>query len=350
MQNLENLKQFLHGSPKKVVITTHQKPDADALGSSLALFNYLKKYNHQITVISPTDYPKFLEWMPGNNCVIDYELSKENEKKSNNDINQADIVFLLDFSSWERLKNVAEPIKKSNAKKVLMDHHLDPSIIADFELWNPKAAATCELMYDFICMLGDRNKIDSNIGECIYAGIMTDTGSFRFASTTKKIHQTIADLIELGVDNSKVHRMIYDNNSFEKLRFLGFVLSQKMHIISNLHCAYIAVSKEELDMFHSQTGDTEGLVNYALSIEGIIFAAIIIERPDAVKMSFRSSGTFPVNEFAHKHFEGGGHKNAAGGKSSLSFKDTLQKFLEILPQYKQQLQEEYKPQTNLIPC
>jgi len=350
MQNLQVLKELLTSSPKRIVITTHQKPDADALGSSLALYNYLKKYNHTVSVITPTDYPKFIQWMPGNNCVIDFELNVESKSKAEKEIEQAEILFFLDFSSWERLKSSATVFQAAKGIKVLMDHHLDPTIKCDFELWNSKAAATCELMYDFICMMGDQNKIDIDIGECIYAGIMTDTGSFRFPSTSKKIHTIIADLIDIGVNNSKVHRLVNDNNSFDKLRFLGFVLSQKMHIMANYHTAYIAISNQELEMFHSQTGDTEGLVNYALSIEGIIFAAIIIERPEAVKLSFRSSGNFPVNEFSHMHFEGGGHKNAAGGISNLSYKQTLEKFLDLLPQYKAQLIKEYQPQTNLIPC
>lgn len=350
MQNLQSLRELLTGSPKKIVITTHQKPDADALGSSLSLYNYLKKYHHDITVVAPTDYPRFLFWMPGNNCVVDFELDDKNKTHIVNAIEKADLIFCLDYSSWERLKDVAPFVKKSNAKRVLIDHHLDPTVDADYKMWQPKAAATCELIYELIVQLGDKNKIDIEIGECIYAGIMTDTGSFRFPSTSKRIHLIISELIELGVDNSKIHRMIYDNNSQEKLRFLGYALNQKLHVIDSLNTAYIAISKEELSMFHSQTGDTEGLVNYALSIEGVIFAVIIIEREDAVKMSFRSSGNFAVNEFAAKHFEGGGHKNAAGGKSTKSFKETLEKFLNLLPSYQPMLNAEYKSQPNLIPC
>lgn len=350
MHNLQSLKELLVSSPKNIVITTHQKPDADALGSSLGLYNYLKKYHHHITIVSPTDYPKFLFWMPGNNCVINYEENEQSKNHSDKAIAQADLIFCLDFSSWERLKNVAEPVKKSSAAKILIDHHLNPTVEATYTKWNSSAAATCELIFDLICELGDKNKIDIEIGECLYAGIMTDTGSFRFPSTSKKIHLIIADLIEIGVDNSKIHRMVYDNNSQEKLRFLGFVLYQKLHIMESYNAAYIAISNEELSMFNSQTGDTEGLVNFALSIEGVVFAAIIIEREDAVKMSFRSSGNFPVNEFASSHFEGGGHKNAAGGKSNLTYKDTLEKFLNLLPSYQQMLNAEYQSQPNLIPC
>ncbi|TAG56859.1 MAG: bifunctional oligoribonuclease/PAP phosphatase NrnA [Cytophagales bacterium] len=350
MQNLQSLKELLVGKPKNIVITTHQKPDADALGSSLGLYNYLKKYHHNICVVAPTDYPRFLFWMPGNNCVINYEENDYSKNYINKAIDNADIIFCLDYSSWERLKKVADSVKNSKAIKVLIDHHLDPTVVAEYKMWYPSAAATCELIYNFICQMGDKNLIDSEIGECIYAGIMTDTGSFRFPSTSKNIHIIISELIEIGVDNSKVHRLIYDNNSQEKLRFLGFVLNQKLHVIDSLNTAYIAISSEELSMFNSQTGDTEGLVNYALSIEGVVFAVIIIEREDAVKMSFRSSGNFKANEFAALHFEGGGHKNAAGGKSNASFKDTLEKFLNILPSYQQMLNAEYQSQPNLIPC
>ncbi|MDX2189768.1 MAG: bifunctional oligoribonuclease/PAP phosphatase NrnA [Bacteroidota bacterium] len=350
MENIRELKKLIFGPSLNIVITTHQKPDADALGSSLALYGYLKQYNHKITVISPTDYPRFIQWMPCNHCVIDFEASEKNNKLSRVAIEKADLIFYLDFSSVERLKDVGPFFEKASGKKVLVDHHLDPSIKADFVLWNSKAAATCELIYELIVMLGDKSKINIPIGECIYAGIMTDTGSFRFPSTSKKVHLIIANLIELGVDNSKIHRLVYDNNSHEKLMFLGFVLSQKMKIIPEYCTAYIVINKEELATYHSQTGDTEGLVNYALSIENIEFATIIIERPDAVKLSFRSSGNFKVNEFASKHFEGGGHKNASGGKSSLSLAQTVEKFIELLPYYKEELTLKQNQTTNLLPC
>jgi phosphoesterase RecJ-like protein len=245
---------------------------------------------------------------------------------------------------------MSEIVRLSNAKKVLIDHHLNPKIHADFTLWDSKAAATCELIYDLIVSFGDREKISTNIGECIYAGIMTDTGSFRFPSTSKKVHLIIADLIDIGIDNSKIHRLVYDNNTEERLRFLGYTLNKRLIVLESLHTAYIVLSKSELGNFHSQTGDTEGLVNYALSIEGICLAAIIIEREDMVKLSFRSSGDFAVNEFAGKHFEGGGHKNAAGGKSLLSLHDTLEKFLNLLPKYQIQLNNEFKYSPTIIPC
>ncbi|MFN0048666.1 MAG: DHH family phosphoesterase [Cytophagales bacterium] len=350
MQNLSQLKALIQGSPLKIIITTHHKPDADALGSSLALFNFLKNFQQDITVIVPSDYPKFIFWMPGNNCVINFEESRTTKQKAAELIVNADLIFCLDFSCYDRINDMAAMVKQSHAKKVLIDHHLNPTIKADFTLWDAKAAATCELIYDFIIALGEKNKIDVKIAECIYAGIMTDTGSFRFPTATKKVHLIIADLIDLGIDNSKIHRLIYDNNTEERLRFLGYTLNKRLIVLDNYHTSYIVLSKDELGNFHSQTGDTEGLVNYALSIEGICLAAIIIERDDMVKLSFRSSGDFAVNEFAGKHFEGGGHKNAAGGKSPLSLHDTLEKFLDLLPQYQNQLNNEFKQSTVLMPC
>ncbi len=350
MQNLSQLKALIQGIPLKIIITTHHKPDADALGSSLALFNYLKNYQQDITVIAPSDYPKFIFWMPGNNCVVNYEESESTKLKTAEQIVNADLIFCLDFSAYDRINAMGEMVSKSGARKVLIDHHLNPSIKAEFTLWDSKAAATCELIYDLIVSMGDRSKIDVNIGECIYAGIMTDTGSFRFPSTSKKVHLIIADLIDVGINNSKIHRLVYDNNTEERLRFLGYTLNKRLIVLNSYHTAYIVLSKDELGNFHSQTGDTEGLVNYALSIEGICMAAIIIEREDMVKLSFRSSGEFSVNEFAGKHFEGGGHKNAAGGKSSLSLHDTLEKFLNLLPLYQTKLNSEFTTPTVLIPC
>jgi len=332
--SFEELREQL-SSPKKIAITTHPKPDADALGSSLALAGYLKKKNHDVKVITPTDYPKFIQWMDGNSDVIVYE---GREKECDPILLGADIFFCLDFSTLSRIDKMGEVVKKSTATKVLIDHHLQPEHFADYEYWNDKKAATCELIFDFIIKMGDKALIDIAIGECIYAGIMTDTGSFRFAVTTARIHQIISELIDIGINNSKIHRLVYDNNSEAKLRFLGFALSEKLTVLSEYGVAYFAISAEELKRFNSQTGDTEGLVNYALSMEGITLAAIIIERPEGIKMSFRSSNNFSVNDFARNHFSGGGHRNAAGGISKLSLHETKEKFLALLPEYKTEIQ------------
>jgi len=339
MQHFQAFKELL-SSPKKIVITTHHKPDADALGSSLAWAGYLRKKNHVVHVITPTDYPRFLTWMQGNDQVIIF--NEGNEKRSAQLVREADLIFCLDFSSLKRINELGELVRRSPAQKVLIDHHLEPEHFADFELWDIKAAATAQLIYELIVRLGDRQDIDIAIGECIYAGIMTDTGSFRHPSTTKKVHLISADLIELGVETNKVHRLVYDNNTEAKLRFLGFALMEKLVVLPEYRTAYFAITSQELIRYNSQTGDTEGLVNYALSIENIVMAAVIIDRTEgaasqSAKLSFRSIGNFSVNDFARKHFDGGGHRNAAGGKSERSLDETVAYFLSLLPEYKEQL-------------
>lgn len=334
MENLNQLKEFL-SQPKKIVITTHYKPDADALGSSLGLAAYLKKLGHTVQVISPSDYPKFLHWLPGNKEVLVFDKNKE--KDITELVNQAELICYLDFSCYGRLEQMADIFEKVQKDILLIDHHINPSIVAKFNFHDVKAAATAQLIYELIVALGDKDKIDVQIGECLYAGILTDTGSFKHPCTSKEVHKIAGELIEVGVNTTKVHNQIYDNNSEERLRFLGYVLSKKLKVLPEYRVAYITVTADELQQYHSQTGDTEGVVNYALSIEGIVLAAIMIDRSDSVKLSFRSIGNFSVNDFAKEYFNGGGHKNAAGGSSNLSLEETEQKFLSLIKQHKEQL-------------
>lgn len=332
MNKLAELKTFL-ATPKKIVITTHQKPDADALGSSLGMSGYLKKLNHSVKIITPTDYPSFLFWMPGNEEVLVYD-EKKTHKLSEKYFLEADLIISLDFSDLKRIAPLDQLVINSPAKRLMLDHHIGNTDFSEFQLWRVEAAATCELVYDFICLMGHKHLIDKNIAECIYSGIVTDTGSFKYDSTSAELHRKVADLIDLGLEINKIHRLIYDNNTEERLRFLGFALSEKLTILTQYKTAYFALSLEEQKRFNTQTGDTEGLVNYALSMAGIRMATILIEKYDGtVKMSFRSFGTLAVNEIASKHFSGGGHKNAAGGKSELSLAATEQKFLQVLKEY-----------------
>lgn len=327
VQELDELKDLL-STPKKIIITTHHKPDADALGSSLAMWGYLQKKGHEVTVIAPTDYPKFLKWMSGETEVVIFNDGKE--EYSQDLVDQADLIFCLDFNALSRINELGEIIRKSSAPKVLIDHHLEPEDFAALSFSDTNAAATCVLIYKIIVGLGDKELLDTCIGECIYAGIMTDTGSFRHPSTNKEVHLIIAELINLAVDISSIHRLIYDNNSENKLRFLGHALLNKLTILEEDRTSYIAISAKELQQYESQTGDTEGLVNLALSVDNVVFAAVIIERSEAVKISFRSKGDFSANEFARLHFQGGGHKNAAGGKSDLSLEETVKKFQDLV--------------------
>lgn len=340
MQFLEDTTQKLikklHSKSKyNIVITTHHKPDGDALGSSLAMFYYLKNIGHNAIVITPTDYPKFLHWMPGHDEVIIYE---ENKNKCLGLIKEADFIFCLDFNDLLRINELNEPVKNSKAEKVLIDHHLDPVKFDDYRFHTHEASSTCELVYNFIVKSGDSDKISSEIADCLYTGIMTDTGSFRFSGTSSETHRIIADLIDKGAKNSLIHELVFDTNSLSRLKMMGYILYHKIEIIPKFNTVLIYLTKEELDEYNIKTGDTEGFVNYGLSIEGIKFSVLIIDRTKLVKMSFRSKGDFACNIFAKKHFEGGGHKNAAGGQSSQSIEETIEKFKEVLKLYKQQLQ------------
>jgi phosphoesterase RecJ-like protein len=331
MQELEPLRALL-SAPKNIVITTHHKPDADALGSSLGMSNFLIKKGHNVTVITPTDYPEFLHWMKGNEDVLIF--NEGNQKQSQGLIDLADVIFALDFSVLERINELGDIVRTSKAFKINIDHHLDPEDFADFQLSNTKAAATCEMCYELIVNLGDRDLIDADIAECLYAGIMTDTGGFRHSNTTKNVHEVVANLIQLGANNSNVAKKIYDNNSLDRLKFLGYALSEKLIVLPEYSTAYFAITNEELSKYNSRTGDTEGLVNYALSLQGIVFAALFTDRNEAIKMSFRSIGEFPANEIASKFFNGGGHRNAAGGKTEISLDETVNRFKGVLPAYK----------------
>ncbi len=335
MQNLDAFKELLR-LPKSIAIVTHPKPDADALGSSLGLAAYLEKKGHRVRVVTPTDYPKFLRWMPGNEKVINFE-AEGNAEKVRGVFESAEILFCLDFPSLGRIGELGEIVRHAKAKKVLIDHHLQPEAFADFTMSHIEAAATCQLIHDLIVQLGDAQLIDAAIGECLYAGIMTDTGSFRHPNTTSQVHLVVADLIGRGVDITKINRLVYDANTEERLRFLGFALKDKLVVLPQYRTAYFAITADELRKYHSQTGDTEGIVNYGLSMENIVFSVLMTDREGMVRMSFRSVGDFSANEFARRHFEGGGHKNAAGGRSSLPLDGALEKFLHALPNYKDEL-------------
>jgi bifunctional oligoribonuclease and PAP phosphatase NrnA len=336
MQELESFRELI-STPKNIVITTHFKPDADALGSSLGLAGYLKKKGHTVTVITPSDYPKFIAWMSGNEQVINYEDYK-NRGKNNRLIANADIIFCLDFSVLARIEAMADVVRQSKAVKVMIDHHTFPEDFAEFTYHDTKAAATAQLIFQLVELLGDKALLDIPICECLYAGIMTDTGSFRHPSTTPAVHRIAADIMELGVNTNLIHRRIYDSSTVERMKFLGYVLSEKLVVLPEYRVAYFTVTEEELKKYNSQTGDTEGIVNYGLQIEGIVMSIIIVDRPEAVKMSFRSVEEFAVNQLASKYFNGGGHKNASGGKTTgIGLQATINRLLSILPEYQEAL-------------
>ena len=314
--------------PKKIVITTHQKPDPDAMGSSLALYHFLLQFGHEVTVISPTNWASWLNWMEGSANVIDFELNRE---KSAEIIKSADWLFCLDFNVLSRTKNLTPMLEDFGGVRILIDHHQQPqSEKFGFGISDTTKSSTCEMIFDFISESGHLDLINNTIAECLYAGVVADTGSFRFPAASANVHRMVAVLKDRGLQHTKVHENIYDNFLENRLRFIGHVLMNRMEVYYEYNTALIAISKKDLLRFQIKTGDTEGLVNYPLSIQGIKLAALVIDRDEERKWSFRSKGEFNTNEFARKYFEGGGHFNASGGRSSASLEDNVQKFLEAM--------------------
>ncbi len=335
MQPIESFYPLLN-TPARVVITMHQKPDGDAMGSTLGLCHFLKTLGHDATVISPTNWADFLNWMPGVQQVIDFEKNKEKSKAL---ISAAEIIFCLDFNILHRTKNMEQPLTEATCIKVLIDHHQQPQEEAfTYGASDTGKSSTCEMVYDLIVNSGHGDKINTDIAECLYTGVMTDTGSFRFPSTTASVHRMVAHLKDAGLQHNKVHDHIYDNFLENRLRFIGYALVNRMEVLYEYNAALMYITRADLQRHDIKTGDTEGLVNYLLSIQGIKFGAIVIDRDEERKWSFRSKGDFDVNAFARAHFEGGGHKNAAGGRSSESLEATVKKFKEVIKEYQNQLQ------------
>jgi len=326
-EDIEIVKNLL-ANPKKIAIIPHRSPDGDAMGSTLALYHFLKKINHQPIVISPNDFPGFLAWLPGSESVLVYENEKESVTKI---LQSAELVFTLDFNALHRTGEMEQVLQKLKVPFVMIDHHQKPDNYALVTYSDTSIGSTCQMIYEFISSLGKKDLLDKTNATCLYTGIMTDSGSFRFPSTTSTTHRIVADLIDLGVNNSEIHNLVFDDNSFNRLQLLGRAL-QNMKVFPEYKTAYTTLSQNELDEFHYKKGDTEGFVNYGLTIKGINFAAIFIENRDenSIKISFRSQGEFDVNQFSRENFNGGGHINAAGGKSTLSMEETTKKFENLL--------------------
>ncbi|MEL0454739.1 bifunctional oligoribonuclease/PAP phosphatase NrnA [Flavobacteriaceae bacterium SZ-1-7] len=336
-QDIASVKQLL-ATKKKIVIVPHKNPDGDAIGSSLGLYHYLLKGNHDVHVLVPNDFPSFLKWIPGSDSILRHDSQT---KMCNGLIADADIIFTLDFNALHRTDQMEQVLAENKGVKIMIDHHQAPDDYALYTYSDVHMSSTCEMVYHFIDMLGDIDLIDKDIATCLYVGIMTDTGSFRFSSTSSTTHNVVANLMEKGADNAEIHNNIYDSSSYERLQLLGCALSNLV-VIPEFRTAYITLSQEELNRFNYKKGDTEGVVNYGLSIEGVILAAIFIEdkQEGIIKISLRSKGNFSVNEMSRAHFNGGGHINAAGGKSYLPLKDTVEKFISILPSYNKALNDE----------
>ncbi len=326
-EDISAIRQLL-STQKKIVIIPHRSPDGDAMGSTLALYHFLTRLNHQATVISPNEFPDFLSWLPASDKVVIFENDREKTAQICKD---ADIIFTLDFNALHRVGEMENILTDCKAVFIMIDHHQKPDDYAQYIFSDTQYGSTCEMVYHFITLLGQQDLIDKTIATCIYTGIVTDSGSFRFPSTSSTTHRVVADLIDLGIENGKIHNLLFDNNSYNRLLLLGKAL-QNLKLFPELKTSYITLSQNELDTYQFVKGDTEGIVNYGLTIKGIEFTAIFIEHKDEniIKISFRSQGNFDVNQFAREHFNGGGHINAAGGKSYLTLKDTIKKFEKII--------------------
>jgi len=311
----------------KIVIVTHWSPDGDAMGSSLGLYHYLLSYKKSVKVIVPNSYPDFLSWLPGSKSVVNFEAD---EKKATKLLNAAEIIFTLDFNSYKRVEKMANVLAATNAKKVLIDHHQQPDDYAQLYFHDVAACSTSELVFELIVGLGGKKQIDKKIAACLYTGIMTDTGSFRYDSVNANTHLIISELLKTGILPSEIHSAVYDNYSYQRLRLLGYALSEKMKIVAGLPVAYFTLTQKELSQFGYQKGDTEGLVNYPFSIKNMKVCALFTESDGYVKISFRSKGKIDMNTFARNYFNGGGHINAAGGKINDSLDLTEQKFVELI--------------------
>lgn len=330
MKNIQELKTLL-SLPKDIIITTHRNPDGDAVGSSLGLYHFLiQNGNHSVKVIAPSEFPDSFNWMPASQEIIIYDDEPEHSKRL---IEKADLIFCLDFNSLDRIDKVGEIIAPLDTIKVMIDHHLYPEPFADFVLSDETASSTCELVFDFIELLGQKNWINRTIGECLYTGILTDTGSFKY-STSPKLFRIVAHLLECGVDDYLLQDLIFNSLKEKHLRLLGHCLHNRLEVLDEYKTGIITLTKEDYQEFDIQRGDTEGIVNFILRLKKVKMAAFIMEQPTIVKISLRSKGDFSVQEIAKKHFKGGGHKNAAGGASFQPLSTTVKKFKELLPKYK----------------
>lgn len=336
MLTISALKEVL-ASPKQILITTHYNPDGDALGSSLGMYLWLRSKGHHVTVVVPSEYPAFLSWLPAQEEIKVYP---KDPNSANRLIASADLIFCLDFNHLSRIQGMENAVRNAPGKKIMIDHHLDPEGFEDVAHWDHHAAATAQLVYDFIVnQMDDRQSITQQIAACLYTGIMTDTGSFRFRSTTAEVHLVIADLITLGAPNAKIQEKVYNSATEVRLRFLGYCLYKRLVVLPAYNTAYFTIRKEDLNLFKITSGDTEGLVNYALSMTGMRLAALFIDRTEIVKISLRSIDEIPANEICSKYFNGGGHLNAAGGSSNEALEEVEQRFVSLLPAYKSYLTE-----------
>jgi bifunctional oligoribonuclease and PAP phosphatase NrnA len=326
--------KLLAAPPKKIAFLIHINPDGDALGSALALSKLLLNVGHDCLVISPNDFPDFLKWMPGASeiCLLSETFSKAEEF-----MKIADVIFVVDCNELKRIIRLQEDYNSSKAYKVLIDHHPGPDLYVNCMLSDTSVSSTAELIYRFIIETGLEKYADKDVATCLLTGIMTDTGCFSHNSSSRKTYETVGSLLDYGIDKDEIYNRIYNNYSEKRMHLLGFSLHEKMEVLEEFHTAIISLTRDELNSFNFQVGDTEGFVNYPLSIKGICFSVLFVENTNKIRVSLRSKGSFAVNEIARKYFNGGGHANASGGDSYVSMEETIAQFKAIIPGYREEL-------------
>lgn len=324
----------LLSTPRKIVVTTHRNPDGDAMGSAIGFTIFLNNMGHNAHAIVPNEYPEFLQWLPGNDQVIRFSETKSQAMLL---LNECDLIFCVDFNDTGRLSNMEADFNKLKKTIVIIDHHPEPKPFADYTISYTGVSSTAELLFDFISTIGEEKYLNKEIAECLFTGIMTDTGSFSYSSSNPETFKVVSELLKYGINKDQIHANVFDNYSEDRMRFLGYCMNEKMVVLKEYNTAYICLTAEEQKRYNFVIGDDEGFVNVPLSIKGIKFAAYFVEKHKHIKISFRSRGGFNVNLFSRNHFNGGGHINAAGGKTEISLEETLKQFLEILPQYKESL-------------
>lgn len=321
---------------EKIAIVTHVAPDGDALGSSLGLWHYLMTIDKEPVVIVPTAFPDFFSWMPGADKIVVHE---QYPLEAEDLLQQADLIFALDFNIPKRVAGLADALLLAPAPKILVDHHLNPGDFASVTISYPEISSTSELVFRIICRMGDFSLIHQAGAECIYTGMMTDTGGFTYNSNNQEVYTIIAELIKIGVDKDEIYRRVFNTYSEHRLRLMGYCLYHKMKVYPEYRAALITLTQQEMSEFNFQNGDAEGFVNIPLSMKGIDFSVFMKEDPEKVKISLRSQGTFPANKFAADVFDGGGHLNASGGESYTTLDIAVRRFEEALPLYKDFLEE-----------
>jgi phosphoesterase RecJ-like protein len=336
---IRSFEQLIKNSSKSIVLVPHTNPDGDAMGSVLGLWRVLTNAGLMVKIVSPTKYPEFYHWMDGHENVINYS---HHPKQSARAFAESDLLICMDFNQLSRLGDMKQLVENFEGKKALIDHHPYPGNFTDLVISDVTCSSTAELVFSILQSTEFFRYIDKNAATSFFTGIMTDTGSFDYNVSDPRTFETVAQLTRIGIDQQDIHSKVYDNYSADRMRLMGFCLNNRMTVYPEYHAACMYITREDQKAFNFVTGDNEGFVNMPLSIKGVVFSALFTEKEKYIKASFRSKGDFAVNDVSEKYFNGGGHRNAAGGEYYASLMETLAKFEEILPEFEEKIKQSVK--------